>query len=161
MTVDHDANRARLEREVASYQVIVRRLDAYTRQLEAESRRLQGERALGQAIIDHLPDPTLVVDRNGRLIRQNQAATWLFSLPPETEATACATALCCPRCFGEDCPLRHDLAPRERQVRITGPDGMPYAFSLQAIPLDDRFLLLHFRDMTELAALLDEEVSSE
>jgi PAS domain-containing protein len=157
-----DENCARLERELASYQAIVRRLDAYTQQLETETRELRRERALGYAILAAMPDPIVVIDRNGLICRRNKAAAWLFSLSPETESAACATALSCPRCFGEDCPLRRDLAPAERQVLINGPDGVRHAFALSALPLtaggqDDQFLLLHYRDITELSALLEKE----
>jgi len=162
MTVDENCER--LAREVASYQAIMRRLDAYTQQLETEARDLQHEQTLGQTILDVLPDPILALDCNGRIVRWNSAATRLFSLPAGAVPVpaVCATALPCPRCFGEGCPLRRDLAPAERQVRITGPDGMPCAFALSAIPLPvagsaEQILLLYYRDITELSAQLDKE----
>jgi hypothetical protein len=41
-------------------------------------------------------------------------------------------------------------------LQITGPDGVRYTFALAAIPLPaESFLLLHYRDITELTALLD------
>ncbi|MHB0938567.1 MAG: PAS domain-containing protein [Armatimonadota bacterium] len=156
MVADNNEHCARLEGELASYQAITRRLDAYTQQLETEARELRREAGLGQAILDALPDPILVTDQAGRMLRRNKAAAWLFSLPQETES-ACATAISCLRCFGEECPLRHDLAPGERQLQITGPDGVLYTFALSAVPLPEGVLLLHYRDMTELAAVLDEE----
>ena len=158
MVADNNEHCARLERELASYQAITRRLDAYTQQLETEARELRCEAGLGQAILDALPDPMLVTDMNGRVLRRNRTAAWLFALPEE--AAACATAISCQKCFGEECPLRHDLAPGERQVQITGPDGVRYTFALSAVPLPaERVLLLHFRDMTELAALWDKDGS--
>lgn len=155
MGADNHEHCARLERELASYQAITRRLDAYTQQLETEARELRRERTLGQAILDALPDPILVTDSNGRLLRQNRAAAWLFPLP-EAEA-ACATAITCTKCFGEDCPLRHGFTRGERPVQITDPDGVRYTFTLSAIPLPEGVLLLHYRDMTELAAMLEKE----
>jgi len=159
MVEDNNEHCARLERELASYQAITRRLDAYTQQLETETQELRRDGLLKQAILDALPDPIVVTDQSGRVLRRNHAAAWLFSLPPETEAAACATAISCQRCFGEDCPLRHDLVRGERQLQITGPDGVLYTFALSTVPLPEHFLLLHYQDITELATLLDKEGS--
>jgi PAS domain-containing protein len=157
----HDILR-RLEREVASYQVITHRLDLYTQELEQQLRQVRQERELGQAILDAVPDPVLAVDGNGHILRCNARARRLFNLP-EQPIIDCLPAVRCHRCFGDACPLQAgSTIAHERQVEITGPDGTHHIFAITAMPLPGAVAqyLFFFRDITEYLTCADQKSSS-
>ncbi len=158
---DEQASTRTLARELAAYQAITRRLDAYTQELEGEVRQARTSLHLVQAVIDVLPDPLLVVAQSCRIVQMNRAAAALFNLSPDQVGRAqCLAALKCFRCFGDRCPLRPGAAAHARQLQLAGPDGDTCTYSVTAtrLPGAGDGVVLLFRDITELVALIDREL---
>lgn len=162
LRVDEQTSARTLERELASYQAITRRLDAYALELEGEMRQARTSLHLAQAVIDILPDPLLVVERSCRIVQLNQAAAELFGFTSAVLGRAqCPSALKCYRCFGESCPLKPGARLGERQMQLAGPEGETCTYSISATPLpgNDACVVLLFRDITEMVALIDGALS--
>ncbi len=141
----------RLQREVASYRAITRRLDDYTRRAEEALQQFRAQIDILQALIDVLPDPLLLVDRTGRIHRANPAAVALFSLPAAgDELPLCSSVIPCDSCLRTRCAVCGQ-AGEERQVQRTAQDGTARTYLVATLPLPDDHCVLLFRDITPLA----------